>query len=195
MDIVTAKKDLRAALMARRGSIPDGQHRLAATRIAEIGADALSAEGAQTISVFHSFGSEIDTTPLMQALADRGHTLCLPVIVARNEPLIFRRWSPGEPLVAGKFNIQVPSAEAPVILPEVMLVPLLGFDRQGYRIGYGGGFYDRTLALLRSRAPVLAVALAFAAQEIDQVPHADYDQRVNAVLTEEGYRIIQPESG
>ena len=194
MDIVTAKKDLRAALMSRRGTIPDRQRHLAAARIAEIGAEALSAEGSQAISVFHSFGSEIDTTPLMQVLSERGHTLCLPVIVARNEPLIFRRWSPGEPLVAGKFNIEVPAADAPVIVPQVMLVPLLGFDREGYRIGYGGGFYDRTIALLRSKAPVLAVALAFAAQETDQIPHADYDQRVDAVLTEEGYRIIQPES-
>lgn len=190
MDIVTAKKDLRGVLMARREALAPQQRLAAQARIAAIGADALSAEGALTISVFHSFGSEVGTGPLMQALGARGHRLCLPVIVGRNKPLIFRRWRPGEPLEPGRFNIEVPLETAPVVEPEVVLVPLLGFDAAGWRIGYGGGYYDRTLALLRRKSPVLAVGLAFAVQQLDDVPHAENDERIDGVLTEEGYRLF-----
>lgn len=190
MNLIDQKKTLRNDLLARRDAIEAAERQRAQTRIAEIGAESLSAQGPLTISVFRSFGNELDTAPLMQALAARGHTLCLPVIVARGQPLIFRAWMPGEPLVPGKFRIDVPAQTQPVLDPEILLVPLLGFDEAGYRLGYGGGYYDRTIAGLRARKPILAIGLAFAAQRVDHIPRADYDERLDGILTERGYRLF-----
>jgi 5-formyltetrahydrofolate cyclo-ligase len=101
----------------------------------------------------------------------------------KTRPLQFRRWSPGDPLRTVQWGIREPAEAAPVVEPDVLLVPLLAFDRGGHRLGYGGGYYDRTLRALRSRRPVTAVGLAFAEQEVDAVPHLDYDERLDWVLT------------
>jgi len=136
------------------------------------------------ISAFHSFGSEISTFELFDRLVADGWTTALPVVVAKNTPLVFRQWAPGEALVLGRWNIKVPPEEAPEVLPDVLLVPLLAFDRQGYRLGYGGGFYDRTLEKLRGRKPVTAIGIAYAGQEVDEVPRDAYDQRLDWIMTE-----------
>jgi 5-formyltetrahydrofolate cyclo-ligase len=128
--------------------------------------------------------TEIDPLPAMAA--HRG-VVGVPVIPGPAMALRFREWSPGCALVAGEFGALIP-AEGAWVEPAVLIVPMLAFDARGYRLGYGGGFYDRTLEGLRAKRPTLAVGFAFAAQEVDEVPIDAYDQQLDAVVTEEGVR-------
>jgi 5-formyltetrahydrofolate cyclo-ligase len=128
---------------------------------------------------------EFDPRPLLHALAARGHVCALPVTVAPDAPLLFRRWEPSAPLQSGRYGISQPSPEAPEVVPDWLLVPLLAFDRAGFRLGQGAGYYDRTLAALRaSGRPVQAVGLAFAAQEVAEVPRDDHDEPLDWIVTE-----------
>ena len=136
------------------------------------------------VSVFHSFGSEISTAELFDKLVAEGWTTALPVVVSKNAPLLFRQWAPGDALVVGRWDIQIPLETAPEVQPDVLLVPLLAFDRKGYRLGYGGGFYDRTLEKLRALKKVTAIGIAYAGQEIDTVPHDGHDQPLDWIMTE-----------
>ena len=127
---------------------------------------------------------EIDPLPLALSLAAMGHRLCLPCVTGKDAPLTFRLWQPGDDLVPGFLNIPEPRSEAPALEPEVFLVPLLAFDRQGNRLGQGGGYYDRTLAQLRTRREIMAVGLGFAAQEAPSVPIGPDDARLDIIATE-----------
>lgn len=138
-----------------------------------------------TVSAYLAIHSEIDALPLMMALAARGVRVALPVIVRRGEPLAFRSWTPGAPLEPGPFGTSVPRDGAPVE-PDVVFVPLLAFDARCHRLGYGGGFYDRTLAGLRARRPVRAFGLAYAGQQLPHVPADATDVQLDAVVTEAG---------
>ena len=120
----------------------------------------------------------------MASLADAGWRLALPVVVAADSPLLFRAYSFGDVLVKSRFDPEVPGEDKEELVPGLLLVPLLAFDRRGYRLGYGGGYYDRTLTLLRRRGPVLAVGLAFREQEIEQVPADAMDQRLDWIVTQ-----------
>ncbi|KFE36914.1 5-formyltetrahydrofolate cyclo-ligase [Thioclava atlantica] len=126
--------------------------------------------------------TEPDPRPAMEA---HGGPLCLPVVVGQGRPLEFHRWSPGAPMIEGVFGAHVP-AQAEEVIPEVLIVPLLAFDTRGYRLGYGGGFYDRTLERLRARGPVTAIGFAFAAQEVGEVPTEPTDQPLDLIVTEAG---------
>lgn len=141
-----------------------------------------------TVSAFWPLPDEFDTRPLMYALHERGHPIGLPVVEKRGLPLRFRVWAPDVPLVRGNFNVETPGKDAPECVPEILVVPLLAFDRKGYRLGYGGGFYDRTIAGLRAaggaNGPTLAVGYAYAGQEIDAVPHDDTDAQLDWIVTE-----------
>ena len=141
-------------------------------------------ELASVISAFHSFDTEISTFELFDKLVADGWTTALPVVVAKNTPLVFRQWAPGDALVLGRWNIRVPPEAAPEVLPDVLLVPLLAFDRKGFRLGYGGGFYDRTLEKLRALKKVTAIGIAYAGQEVDAVPYEEFDQRLDWIMTE-----------
>jgi 5-formyltetrahydrofolate cyclo-ligase len=138
------------------------------------------------VSAYWPLGDEIDPRPLMEALHLRGHRLALPAIRAAGRPLDFRAWLPGDPLISAGFGIQEPAATAPSVAPRVLLVPLLAFDAAGYRLGYGGGFYDRSLALLRAAGDTLAVGLAYADQQVAAVPREATDQPLDLVVTERG---------
>jgi 5-formyltetrahydrofolate cyclo-ligase len=138
------------------------------------------------VAGYNPINDEADVVPLMTALGQRGHPLCLPAVVTRDAPLAFRAWSPGAALVPGPMGILEPPAAAAVLRPEVVLVPLLAFDGSGHRLGYGGGYYDRTLAALRAGGRVLVVGVAYSAQEVDSLPGTEHDQRLDAVLTELG---------
>ncbi|PRY94562.1 5-formyltetrahydrofolate cyclo-ligase [Hasllibacter halocynthiae] len=147
-------------------------------------AEALRARGGAALSGYLSVRGEADPMPVMR---DWDGPVGVPVVEAKAAPLGFRRWSPGCRLAPGTFGVPVPVDGAPMV-PEVLIVPLLAFDARGFRLGYGGGFYDRTLERLRARGPVLAVGLAFAMQEVDAVPTEATDQPLDAVATEEGVR-------
>ena len=136
------------------------------------------------ISGFSPIGSEIDPLPLLAGLHEKGHESALPIVAANCEPLIFRRWAPGDEMVSGPFGVQEPLPSAREVVPDILLVPLLAFDRLGYRLGYGGGFYDRTLERLRANGRRVAVGIAFAGQEVEAVPVSAYDQPLDWIVTE-----------
>ena len=156
----------------------------AAEAVRERALAALTIPEGAVVSAYWPLREELDPRPLMLALVARGARLCLPVVVAAERPLSFRAWAPGDPLVEARFGTHVPIQSAEVLVPEVLLVPLLAFDRQGYRLGYGGGFYDRTLAALRGDRRVSAVGVAYAGQEVAAVPIEATDQRLDALVTE-----------
>jgi 5-formyltetrahydrofolate cyclo-ligase len=131
---------------------------------------------------------EADIRPLMTALDQRGHRVGLPRVMGRGAPLRFLRWHPGDRLEAGFGGILEPAAGNEEIHPEVLLVPLLGFDATGSRLGYGGGFYDRTLAALRLARDIEAIGVAYSDQEVDSLPAGDHDERLDWVVTELGCR-------
>ena len=181
------KADLRLAAMARREAIPAAERMSAAQRIAERGLpqdlDAKLGPGI-TISGYSPLKSEISPLPLMRRCADAGAALALPVVIGRGQPLVMRAWSFGAPLKSGVWGIREPPAEAAQVFPDILIVPLLAFDRAGHRIGYGAGYYDMTIARLRGLKPVVAIGIAFAAQEIAAVPATPRDARLDLVLTE-----------
>jgi 5-formyltetrahydrofolate cyclo-ligase len=130
----------------------------------------------------------MDVRPLLGQIHHAGHPIGLPVVKGKGQPLLFRRWSPGAPLVQGSFKVMTPAEGAPEIEPQVLLVPLLAFDRAGFRLGYGGGFYDRTLEKRRHEAhsghPLVAIGIGFAAQEAESLPLGPFDQPLDWIVTE-----------
>jgi len=134
--------------------------------------------------------TEIDPRPLMGALADAGHDLVLPCIKRKANPLEFRSFNIGDKLRGGTYNTREPLRSADIITPDIILLPLLAFSRDGHRLGYGGGFYDRTLAVLRSKRQIFACGLAFAGQEVPVLTTNEHDQKLDGVLTENGLRVF-----
>jgi 5-formyltetrahydrofolate cyclo-ligase len=178
------KADLRRELTARRDALPADVRSAAAEAIAARPFPAPIASGL-VVSGFMPMRSEINPLPLMKALADAGARLALPVTGPRGEPLTMRAWAWGEPLASGVWGIREPKPQAPQVDPDILLVPLLAFDRAGGRLGYGGGYYDLTLARLRSCKAVTAIGVAYAIQEIALVPTTPYDATLDLVLTEQ----------
>ena len=142
------------------------------------------------VAGFWPMGQEIDIRPLLHALHDRGHPIALPVTPKRGQPLAFRRWRPGDALARGPVGTSQPRPDAEALTPGYLLVPLLAFDRRGHRLGYGAGYYDRTLASLPDAT---AVGVAYACQELDEVPAGPDDVALSAIATEAG--LIRPEAG
>jgi len=177
------KAALRGEARARRDALPTDVRKAAAEAIAARPFP-LAVTPGTIVSGFMPLKSEINPLPLMRKLAGQGARLALPVVAGRGKPLVMREWVFGEPLVAGVWGIREPKPEAAVVDPDILLVPLLAFDRAGHRIGYGAGYYDLTLAQLRARKPVIAAGLAFAAQEVATIPATPRDARLDLVLTE-----------
>jgi 5-formyltetrahydrofolate cyclo-ligase len=177
------KAALRPAAVARRDALPPAERMGAALAIAERGLPVEVTPGT-VVSGFSPLKSEISPLPLLRRLADAGASLALPVVIGRGQPLVMRAWSFGAPLVSGVWGIREPPADAPELNPDILIVPLLAFDRRGHRIGYGAGYYDMTIARLRAMKPVTAIGIAFGSQEIAAVPTTPRDARLDLVLTE-----------
>ncbi len=177
------KIELRKIALARRDVLGADVRAAAAQAIAERPFPMPVPPGA-IVSGFMPLKSEINPLPLMRTLADAGAKLALPVVAGKGKPLTMRAFTFGDVLASGVWGIREPKPEAPEVFPDVLLVPLLAFDRSGHRIGYGAGYYDMTITALRARKSVAAVGIAFAAQEVAQVPSTPRDARLDLVLTE-----------
>lgn len=173
------KAEARAAALARRAGLDPSLGEHLARHVLR---DCPPPSGA-VVAGFWPMGSEIDIRPLLRALEARGHVLALPVTPGRGQPLSFRRWRFGEALVPGPLGTHQPRADGETVRPDWLLVPLLAFDRAGRRLGYGGGYYDRTLAALPGAT---AIGCAYAAQEVPEVPAGPGDARLRQVATEVG---------
>ncbi len=182
-DISKRKTELRSEAAARRDALPAETRKAAAEAIAARAFPLPITSGA-IVAGFMPLKSEINPLPLMKALVAAGARLALPKIAGRGKPLIMRAWPWGAPLDAGQWGIREPKADAAEVDPDILLVPLLAFDRNGHRIGYGAGYYDMTIARLRSLKKVTAVGIAFAMQEVPAVPATERDERLDLVLTE-----------
>ena len=180
------KAELRKAAAINRRKAHEQQAESAPLLLASLVFPAKAKLGFNRVSAFHPYRSEIDTRPLLGKLAGEGWTTALPIVVAKDMPLQFRRWLPGEPLGKDAMGIEIPMPDASQVEPDVLIVPLLAFDRNGYRLGYGGGYYDRTLETLRAKKRVIAIGAAYAAQEVESVPHDAYDQKLDFIMTERG---------
>jgi len=193
-DIESAKRDLRRKAAERRRAAVQASPQ-AGFVLRDRFLAALSPAAGVAVSAYWPLEDEFDPRPLFMELHHRGHPIGLPVILGRGQPLMFRRWAPDVALVRGPFRVMAPPAESPEVIPQLLLVPLLAFDRAGYRLGYGGGFYDRTIAKLRAAGDVLAVGVALAAQEVAAVPRDDTDEPLDWVVTDrEAIRISKRRS-
>ena len=192
-----AKSSVRADALERRARVsPEGRAALARASASAVPALLPERLGAArpVASAFLPIRDEPETLPLLEALRRAGAITALPATPARGTPLRFHAWAPGDPLVPGRFGTVEPPPSAQEVEPDLLFLPLLAFDRRGFRLGYGAGFYDGVLARLRRSKPVLAVGLAFAAQEVDSVPTEPHDQGLDAVLTERGLITFGPAS-
>lgn len=177
MDIAVKKAARTVAFAARKRAFDAGQG-----QAAEILADYLAPQSGKVLAGYMPMRTEIDPLP---AMAAHQGVVCVPVIMGAGQALRFREWSPGCAMIEGAFGALIP-ADGLWVEPEVLIVPLVGFDARGYRLGYGGGFYDRTLEGLRARGTVLAIGFAFAGQELAEVPIEPTDQKLDVIVTENG---------
>lgn len=187
MTITARKQAMREDALARRvalrAKVPDAAERMARNFLA-----AIPLTDRAVVSAFVAIGDETDPGPLIGLLRVKGHPIALPRVVKKGEKLAFHLYEPGATLIRGVFGLSQPGKDWPEAVPDVLIVPLLAFDARGMRLGYGGGFYDRTLADLRARRHVLAVGFAFAGQEVADVPHREGDEPLDWVVTETGAR-------
>jgi len=184
-----ARSVARAARAAACASMPDAGVRVRDRFLTALSPTLGITDGA-FVSAYMPVRDELDPRPLLQALVARGMVAAMPCVVGVGTPLLFRQWNTGAALVPRTFGLWEPAADAPVVEPDLLLVPLLAFDRGGHRLGYGRGYYDRTLASLRAQRRIVAVGLAFAAQAMLSLPAGDHDQRLDWIVTEAA--VIRP---
>ncbi len=145
---------------------------------------ALLAPPPACVAGYYPIHHELPPGGVMQRFMQVGAQLCLPVVSAPDAPLTFRAFAFGDALHKGAFGVLEPTPDQPEVSPDLILTPLLGFDATGARLGYGGGYYDRTLAALRARGPVTAVGLAYEVQRLERTPREPHDQLLDWIITE-----------
>lgn len=184
MTLIERKRALRAAMLARRQGLEEDERHVAAARLLAMFELERPIERPAIVSGFWPIKDEIDIRPLMGALFDEGCQIALPVVQKRGQRLLFRAWRPGEALEAGVFGTLHPPESSEPVEPDALLVPMLACDGEGWRLGYGGGFYDRTLDDLRKKRKVTAIGVGFDLQFVEEVPHGAEDQRLDWLLTD-----------
>jgi 5-formyltetrahydrofolate cyclo-ligase len=182
MDSSFAKSELRHEARERRAALAAAQPDFAQALATH--ADALPMTPGMIVGGYHALSSEADPALLLRALVERGHHVAFPRVIAKGARLAFHRVPDGEMLRTGAWGIQEPAAHFPLAEPDLLLVPLLAFDAAGHRLGYGGGFYDRTIAALK----VPAFGIGFAAQEMASLPVEAHDMALSGILTEHGLK-------
>ncbi len=150
--------------------------------------DFILAQGsANTVAGFMPIQTEIDPRETLHKLHASGFEICLPVITGHAQPLVFRAWTPESPMIEGDFGALIPRG-GDFLVPSIAIIPLVGFDKFGSRLGYGGGFYDRTLAQINRDQPVLKVGFAYAEQELEELATDEFDQKLDVIVTQDGVR-------
>ena len=183
LSIDQRKKEIRQAVFARRDALPAAERQAAAEAIAAR-AFPLPIQPGVIVSGFSPIRTEINPMPLLRRLEAAGASLALPVVAGKGRPLIMRAYKFGQELNAGVWGIREPKDDAREVDPDILIVPLAAFDRRGNRIGHGAGYYDMTIARLRAIKPITAVGIAYAAQQVAEVPVTERDERLDLVLTE-----------
>jgi 5-formyltetrahydrofolate cyclo-ligase len=178
------KSELRRQALDRRRDVDVATRAALSARLAAVGLAWASRWRPRVVAAFSPIRDEPDTGPLLAALQAHGFATALPVAHGRSAPLAFRLWRAGDPLTRGALGVPEPGAAAPLVEPDLLFVPLAAFDRRGHRIGYGAGYYDRALKLLRANGPIRAVGVAYAVSEIDAAPDEPHDERLDFILTE-----------
>lgn len=191
-DISELKRSLRNEALARRDALDADYRQHAAEAIASLPFPVPVPKGT-IVSGFFPMKTELSLLPLMRALEKNGAQIALPRIVGRGNPLSMRAWKFGDPLVPGQWGIREPAPEAKEVAPDILLVPFAAFDRRGYRVGYGAGYYDMTIAGLKAKKKVVTVGFGFEAQEVGECPVEAHDQKLDFLITEVGLRVGQPE--
>ncbi|MEQ8664662.1 MAG: 5-formyltetrahydrofolate cyclo-ligase [Rhodospirillales bacterium] len=197
-DIAAAKKAMRVESKERRREASEAAGPGAAAMFSDSFFSVASELGIRSgvvVAGYWAMADEFDVRPALERMVlEDGVIGALPVVVENGAPLIFRQWRPGLRLESGGFGTHHPPESVPECIPDVVLVPLLAFDKRGYRVGWGGGFYDRTLQKLRKRRRgVVAVGTAYAGQEVESVVHDELDQPVDWIITEQGATRIVPQ--
>ena len=182
------KSQLRKRMMGLRADTLRKAAGDPAAEIARHGLAFLRLPADSIVSAYMAMPEELDPALLVRRLHSQGRQIVMPVVVGKAQPLVFRLWQPGDEMMAGPWGIREPLAEKPELMPDVMLVPLLAFDAKGGRLGFGGGYYDRTMRRLRARSSVVAVGVALDVQEVDDVPMGPQDERLDWILTPAGAR-------
>jgi 5-formyltetrahydrofolate cyclo-ligase len=191
MPTTPEKRSLHLEAKEKRAALRGDARKAATLAVTERAASRLQ-DRAGVIGLYVAFGGELHPGRLIERLAHQGRTLALPATPRWNAPLVFRRWAPGDPLVKGRMNIPEPSPDAPEVIPDIVVVPPVAFDRRCFRIGYGAGFYDRTLPYLRQHHPVFALGFAFACQEVPAVPDEPHDVPLDEIATESELILREP---
>ena len=176
------KDRLRSEGFSRRDALDKAFREDAAQRIAGRALDFSELKDVTPVGGYWPIRSEVDSRPLMEALLERGQDVALSQIL--HPHLSWRLWQPGDVLIKGGFGVREPGPDAPEVFPSALLVPLVAFDRRGGRVGYGKGHFDRAIAALDAKHPVLTIGLAYAVQEIDRVPVEPHDRMLDVIVTE-----------
>ena len=185
MPLSSPKDTVRKEAFERRAKLKPRLAELS-LEISQNFVDAVPVRPGAVVSSYYAIGDEADPAALESELRRRGHRIVLPRVAGRNLPLDFHLWEEGAQLLRGGFGLSEPSRDWPMLAPDVLIVPLLAFDPQGYRIGYGAGYYDRTIRGLRERKTIIAAGFAFSVQQFEALPHLAHDERLDWVVTETG---------
>jgi len=186
------KPSARAIAKSRRNSIPTKDRQWAAKKAAKSFLQNITLQKHFVISAYWPLPSELDCRPLIHALFNGGYRIALPAIALQKQSICFRRWQPGDGLAKSNLGVLEPLPNAEEIIPNVVITPFLAINSQGFRLGYGGGYYDRALRILRETAPdLLAVGLGYSAQEVATLPYDENDEPLDWLVTEQGTRRFQ----
>lgn len=180
----TKKQELRQTVRSRLATLTTEHMALFDTQIASYFFKSLSLMPQTIISCYMPLKGEVSSKVILQTLAAQGHVICLPVTVGRAVPLIFRQYKPGDTLIRSMIGPLEPHVTAREVIPDLLIVPMLGFNRSGNRLGYGTGLYDRTLEALRKVKPIKAIGVAYSIQEFPELPVEDHDEKIDLIITE-----------
>ncbi len=183
---MSSKEAFRREAKSRRAELARAHPDFAREAAAHVAA--LDIPDGSVVGAYVAARDEADPRLILQKLAACHCTIAFPRVAAKDGPLVFHRLNRGDAMAPGAFAIPEPPGDRPLAYPKILLVPLLAFDRAGHRLGYGGGYYDRTLDFLRANAAVRAIGVAYAGQEVDALPREAHDQPLDAVITEAGVR-------